>query len=183
MKMAPNTTKQINTNSSPPPGRRTYQTWLTYSGISINGRANGAKSDKIQYSARSEEKQCCGATHALLCCWRCPMLVKGWSLTEAGTGDDQLSAERAARLETACKRWRRWMQFAPHLLSMTILKHRWIFLYFINIRCSNRTLENTTISNKIYWYTTDSVHMCACSRWYLHCQVLIHSASLCWYNT
>lgn len=38
------------------------------------------------------------------------MLVKGWSLTEAGTGDDQLSAERAARLETACKRWKRWMQ-------------------------------------------------------------------------
>lgn len=43
------------------------QMWLTYSRISIKEETKGAKTDKMRYSARSQEKQCWGATHALLC--------------------------------------------------------------------------------------------------------------------
>lgn len=64
-------------------------------GLASMGAQTVQKSNKILYSARSEEKQCREATHALLCC-RCPMLVKGWSLI--------LRLEhRPARLTTACK--------------------------------------------------------------------------------
>lgn len=68
--MAPNVQQNKHTPTHlHSPGACEPEMRLTYSGISIKEetgwRKDGQK--KMRYSARSHEKQCCWATHALLC--------------------------------------------------------------------------------------------------------------------